>query len=60
MRSEILEEMPEEMMEYFCEKVLKRDWPNCIHVSYINIIKLLEWANEIRFYGKSVAGDYIL
>lgn len=33
MRSEFLEEMPEEMMEYFCEQVLKSDWPNCIHVS---------------------------
>lgn len=35
MRSEILEEMPEEIMEYFCEQVLKPDWPNCIHVSIL-------------------------
>jgi len=35
MRSEVLEEMPEAVMEYFCEQVLKRDWPNCIHVSIL-------------------------
>lgn len=33
MESEILEPMPMEKMEYFCEEVLKRDWPNSIHVS---------------------------
>lgn len=33
MGNEELNELPEELMEYFCEQVLKRDWPNSIPVS---------------------------
>ncbi|XP_050533771.1 uncharacterized protein LOC126901397 [Daktulosphaira vitifoliae] len=31
---EILEEMPSEIAEFFCEQVLKRDWPDSMHAYY--------------------------
>ncbi|CAI6349281.1 unnamed protein product [Macrosiphum euphorbiae] len=53
MRSEVLEEMPEAIMEYFCEQVLKRDWPNCIHAYYF--IK-----NAFQWMRKNSASSYKL
>ncbi|XP_050437698.1 uncharacterized protein LOC126843929 [Adelges cooleyi] len=44
MDCDILEEMPQEAIDYFCEQVLKRDWPNSI-LAYYFIKTGLKWNN---------------
>ncbi|XP_050420461.1 uncharacterized protein LOC126833269 [Adelges cooleyi] len=45
MQCEIFEEIPKETVEYFCEQVLKRQWPDSIHPYYF-IKTGLKWNNK--------------
>ncbi|XP_050436907.1 uncharacterized protein LOC126843409 [Adelges cooleyi] len=45
MEFDYLEEMPEDKMDYFCDKVLKKDWPNSINVYYF-IKTGFKWNNK--------------
>ncbi|XP_054265132.1 uncharacterized protein LOC128987992 isoform X2 [Macrosteles quadrilineatus] len=45
MPADVLQEIPPSAINYFCNNVLKRDWPNSIHVYYF-VKTMTEWKNN--------------